>query len=235
MNSTAKKKADFLFLILSALFISALVVTNLIANKFVEVNLGFKTFIISAGILPYPLTFLITDLLSEIYGRKKTNQVVIGGLFASVFVLFALWLGHSFPAIGSSPVNDEVYDVVFSKSWRVISSSMIAYLIAQFIDVRIYHFWKRLTGGKYLWLRNNGSTIVSQLLDTSLVVFVLFVGVLSFDTMIGYIKDGFLFKVLFALVDTPFLYFSVFFARKFIGLKKNEEVQEVTLIQRNRE
>ena len=88
MNRQKKKHADALYLLLAGLFIAALVTCNLIANKFISVDLGFKTFIISAGVIPYPITFLITDILSEIYGRKKTSAVVYTGLAASVFVLF---------------------------------------------------------------------------------------------------------------------------------------------------
>lgn len=225
MKNEKHQQKAFLFLVLAALFIAALVVTNLIANKFVEVPLGFKTFVISAGVLPYPITFLITDILSEIYGRKKTNQVVVAGFFSSLFVLLTLWLGSEFNAIPDSPISNETYDTVFAKTWRVITSSMVAYLVAQFVDVRIYHFWKKLTKGKHLWLRNNGSTILSQLLDTTLVVFVLFVGEISFDKMIGFIQDGWFFKVLVALADTALLYLIVYLIRKYFGLKKGEEIQ----------
>ena len=163
------------YIFLSAIFIASLVTCNLIANKFVTVDLGFKVFIVSAGILPYPLTFLVTDLISELYGQKKANLVVFSGFVASMFVLLFLWLGGQFNAIPSSIVNDDIYNSVFQNAWRIIAASMIAYLFAQFIDVRIFHFWKRLTNGKHLWLRNNGSTIASQLVDTTLVIMILFV------------------------------------------------------------
>ena len=155
-----------------------------------EINLGFKTFIVSAGILPYPLTFLITDILSEVYGRKMTNRVVASGFFASIMVLLFLWLGSIAPAIQTSPINNETFNLVFSNAWRVIAASMIAYLSAQFLDVRLFHFWKNLTKGKHLWLRNNASTIGSQLVDTTLVVCVLFVGVWPTGQIIQAIIDG---------------------------------------------
>ncbi len=145
MNKEKRKQADRLYLLLAALFIAALVTCNLVANKFIAIDLGFKTFIISAGVLPYPITFLITDILSEIYGRKKTNAVVLSGLAASLLVLLIIYLGNSFDAIPDSPVNNEAYSTVFGNSWRVIFASMTAYLFAQLVDVRIYHFWKKLT------------------------------------------------------------------------------------------
>lgn len=226
MDSKKIKHAAVLYSVLSALFVAALVTTNLIANKFVQVDLGFYVFEISAGVLPYPLTFLITDILSEIYGQKKTQRVVFAGFFSSVLVLGILWLGHTFPAIENSPVNNEGYTAVFKSSGRVIFSSMIAYLAAQFVDVRLFHFWKRLTNGKHLWIRNNFSTVLSQLTDTTLVVAVLFWGRMSWTEMGVLILNGWAFKVLVAFVDTPFLYAAVFGIKKYFGLRANEEILE---------
>ena len=200
------KFKDHLYIFLCAIFISSLITCNLIANKFVSVDLGFKVFIVSAGILPYPLTFLVTDLISELYGQKKANIVVFSGFVASMFVLLFLWLGGQFNAIPSSIVNDDTYNAVFQNAWRIIAASMTAYLFAQFIDVRIFHFWKRLTNGNHLWLRNNGSTIASQLIDTTLVVIILFVGVWESGQIISAIIDGWLFKMLMAAIDTPIIY-----------------------------
>ncbi|MFT4846034.1 MAG: putative integral membrane protein (TIGR00697 family), partial [Sediminicola sp.] len=169
MNTTKRNNEAFgLYLLLGGLFITALITCNLIANKFVTVDLGFKVFTISAGVLPYPITFLLTDILSEIYGRKKTNAVVYTGFAASLFVLMMLYLGSLFPSIEESPVNDDYYNTVFQNSWRIILASMVAYLTAQLVDVRLFHFWKKLTKGKKLWLRNNASTILSQFVDTTL-------------------------------------------------------------------
>jgi hypothetical protein len=219
------KRAGITFVVLAALFIAALITCNLVANKFVSVDLGFKTFIISAGVIPYPLTFLITDILSEIYGRKNTNIVVFSGFFASLFVLLILYLGHIFPAIDNSPVSNENFDIVFQNSKKVILSSMLAYLSAQFVDVRIFHFIKGKTKGKHLWLRNNFSTIFSQFLDTTLVVGVIFLGELSLSEMLPLIGDGWLFKTLFAATDTLLIYPVVYSLRSYFNLKAGEEIK----------
>lgn len=221
LNTEKSKK---IYLYLAATFIAALVVCNLIANKFITIDLGFKTFVISAGVLPYPITFLITDILSEIYGKKKTARIVWAGLGASLFVLGVLLLAQQFTAIAGSPVDDETFNKVFGNSWRVIFASMTAYLCAQLIDVRIYHFWKEKTAGKHLWLRNNFSTVFSQLVDTTLVVCVLFLGVRSHSEIIQFILDGWLFKMLCAFIDTPLLYASTAFIRNKLDLKFGEEV-----------
>ena len=217
------KFRDQFYIILSGIFIASLVTCNLIANKFVTVDLGFKVFIVSAGILPYPLTFLVTDLISELYGQKKANLVVFSGFVASMFVLLFLWLGAQFDAIPSSIVNDMTYNSVFQNAWRLIAASMVAYLFAQFIDVRIFHFWKKLTNGKHLWLRNNGSTIASQLVDTTLVICILFVGVWETDQIKSAIIDGWLFKMLMAFIDTPIIYGIIHLLKGKIDIAELEE------------
>ena len=214
---------DRFYIILLGIFIASLVTCNLIANKFVTVNLGFKVFIVSAGILPYPLTFLVTDLISEIYGQKKANLVVFSGFVASMFVLSFLWLGAQFNSIPNSIVNDFTYNTVFQNAWRLITASMIAYLFAQFIDVRIFHFWKKLTNGKHLWLRNNGSTIASQLIDTTLVIFILFVGVWDTNQILSAIIDGWIFKMLIALLDTPIIYVVIYLLKGKIDIAPYQE------------
>jgi len=214
---------DRFYIILAGIFIASLVTCNLIANKFVTVNLGFKVFIISAGILPYPLTFLVTDLISEIYGQKKANLVVFSGFVASIFVLSFLWLGAQFNSIPNSIVDDFTYNTVFQNAWRLITASMVAYLFAQFIDVRVFHFWKKLTNGKHLWLRNNGSTIASQLIDTTLVISILFVGVWDTNQILSAIIDGWIFKMLIALLDTPIIYVVIYLLKGKIDIAPYQE------------
>ena len=214
---------DQFYLVLAGIFIASLVTCTLIANKFVTVDLGFKVFIVSAGIIQYPLKFLVTDLISELYGQKKANLVVFSGFIASLFVLLFLWLGGQFNSIPSSIVDDVTYNSVFRNAWRLIAASMVAYLIAQFIDVRIFHFWKKLTNGKHLWLRNNGSTIASQLVDTSLVICILFVGVWKPDQIISAIFDGWMFKMLMAFIDTPIIYGILYLLKGKIDIATYEE------------
>jgi queuosine precursor transporter len=209
LETPEKRQIDFPFLLLASLFLAALVVCNLIARKFVTVDLGFHQFVVSAGILPYPITFLVTDLISEIYGRRRANLLVTAGFLASIFVLGVVWLGAQFPSVPFSPVSDEAYhNVIATDAWRTVFASMLAYLVAQYIDVYLFEFWRHLTHGRHLWLRNNGSTIVSQMVDSSLVIFVLFYGNEEWgaEKMLTTIRDMWMFKSLMALADTPFFY-----------------------------
>lgn len=209
------------------MFIAALVASNLIFQKFFYWNpFGWFRFELSVGILPYPITFLITDIISEIYGRKKANQVVIAGIFASFFSMGILLIANYTPAIESSPINNLLFTKVFGLSPIAVLASMLAYLLAQFIDIRIFHFWKRKTKGKHLWLRNNFSTFSSQLIDTLTVVTLLCsFGVLPWSLFSTLVISGFVFKVLIAALDTPILYFIVFLFRKRFKLKVGEEIQ----------
>ena len=218
---------DRLFLILAGIFIAALVSCNLIFQKFFSwTPFGLYTFEISVGILPYPVTFLVTDIISELYGKRKADQVVISGLIASVFVSLLVLLADAVPQTPWSPVSNEAFSKVFGLTGPAVFASMTAYLTAQFIDIRIFHFWKKLTRGKHLWLRNNGSTIFSQLVDTAAVLILLiFVfgtieapeGSDSWSHFLKLLENGFLFKILCALVDTPLFYAAVWYLKPRIG------------------
>ncbi|ADV49416.1 protein of unknown function DUF165 [Cellulophaga algicola DSM 14237] len=232
MTTEDKKFAFKLYLFLAALFITSLVVSNLIFQKFFywkpfgDVTVfGASLFEVSVGILPYPITFLITDLISEMYGRKKANQVVTAGIFASFFSMGIILLANYVPAIEGSPVQDETFSHVFALSPIAVLASMMAYLLAQYIDVAIYHFWKNLTKGKHLWLRNNFSTFLSQFIDTFVVVGLLCIfKVLPWSLFKGLVVSGFIFKIIIAFLDTPFLYFCVYLCRKRFKLKLGEEI-----------
>lgn len=227
MNQKLRSEAFTIYLILASMFIAALVASNLIFQKFFYWNpFGWFRFELSVGILPYPITFLITDIISEIYGRKKANQVVIAGIFASFFSMCIILIANYTPAIDSSPINNQTFSKVFGLSPIAVLASMLAYLFAQFVDIRIFHFWKRKTNGKHLWLRNNFSTFSSQLIDTSTVVGLLCVfKVLPWSLFGTLVLSGFLFKIIIALLDTPVLYFIVYLFKKRFHLKQGEEIK----------
>jgi|TARA_A100001011_G_scaffold104890_1_gene111058 uncharacterized integral membrane protein (TIGR00697 family) len=197
-----------LYLIFAGIFIASLVACNLIFQKFFTWNFLGLTFELSVGIIAYPVTFLVTDLISELYGKKRANQVVISGFCASVFTTLLIFISMNATAADWSPVDSVTFNKVFGLSAPAFLASMMAYLTAQFIDVRIFHFWKRLTKGKHLWLRNNASTMFSQLVDTSMVLIILCsAGAIGWERFGSLLLMGWLFKVLVALIDTPIIYF----------------------------
>ncbi|MXZ55905.1 MAG: queuosine precursor transporter [Gammaproteobacteria bacterium] len=232
------------FLVLSGIFLGSLAMLNIVGiTRFLDLTFhvfGLKIPVtIAVGILPYPVTFLCTDLISELYGRKRAADMVWVGFLVNVWVVFILWLGGVLPgastevaidAAGRRPLFFEIQEYAF----LIVGGSMVAYLCAQFCDVHLFHFWKRLTKGKHLWLRNNGSTLVSQLIDTVAVILIAHFfskNGLPLDPdkgmwvqLIVMIASGYVFKLLVALVDTGPAYLAVKLLRPYLGLKQYEEV-----------
>lgn len=223
LRNTNPSRAERAFTVLAGVFIGALVITNAIASKFF-VLFGQE---LSCGIIAYPVTFLVTDLLSEIYGRKRASTVVISGFVVSVFVTGVVWIAKHAPTYAQSPVDAESFNTVFGLLPGIVLGSMIAYLVAQLIDVQIFEFWRRLTGGKYMWLRNNGSTFFSQLVDTIMVVTIALVvwpmidgspttEPLTFDTWQGIVFGQYVFKIGIAALDTPLFYVATHYLTRWI-------------------
>lgn len=210
------RRYDFIFLILSGIFLSSLVIANSLVFKFFDVSLPFVGVVtLSVGTIPYPVTFLCTDLISELYGKKRADALVLTGLLVSGYLLLVMEVGRIAPVsrLQDAAAVQGHYEAVFGQSARAIFASMVAYLLAQFLDVRLYHFWRRLTNGKHLWLRNNGSTMLSQLVDTAAVVTILFYGVWTQEQIAVVIASGYAFKLLAALLDTPLLYLTAHWLR----------------------
>ena len=224
------KSAESLYLVLASIFIASLVSCNLIFQKFFQFDIwlpfiGDYTFAQSVGLLPYPITFLVTDIISEIYGQKRASRVVTAGLFASIFMLIIVTISDLSQAAPWSPVDNQTFSKVFGLSSAAVFASMVAYLFAQYIDVRLFHFWKNLTKGKHLWLRNNASTMFSQFIDTFMVLSLLcYFGVIQWSIFTQLLLNGFLFKVVFAALDTPVVYGILFLARKKFNLEFGEEL-----------
>jgi uncharacterized integral membrane protein (TIGR00697 family) len=214
-------RRERLFIVFAGLFLGTLAMLNILGiSRFIDLSVdlgGFRLpLVLPVGVLPYPLTFLCTDFISELYGRRRANFVVTVGLLLNVWVVFILWLGGTLPGVANEPPPAEnVFFQVRALAFGAVTASMIAYLAAQYVDVQLFHFWKRLTKGKMLWVRNNGSTLVSQLVDTVAVTLVTFA---SLDAVPGdpetsvlwrllvLIYSGYAFKLVTALLDTvPFI------------------------------
>jgi uncharacterized integral membrane protein (TIGR00697 family) len=234
-------RREVVFLVLSGLFLGTLGMLNILGiSRFVNIfTWGDFAVTVAVGVIPYPLTFLCTDLISELYGKQRANQVVWVGLLLNLWVLSMVWLGGVLPgfeatdpatgelikdAAGRLPVFFEIRNLTFG----AVTASMLAYLTAQFVDVYLFHFWKELTKGKHLWLRNNGSTLVSQMVDTIAVVLIthFLAGALPIDQgqelwpqLLRFISYGYLFKLVAALLDTGPFYLGVFWLSDYLGLK----------------
>lgn len=194
-------------MILLSIFVTSLVLANLLGSK-VTTIFGIVT---SVGIFAYPLTFLITDAVEEVRGKKITKVFIYAGFVALLLSFVLTWIGINIrPA--SFYANKEAYRTVFGNSLRIIIASIIAFLLSQTHDIWAFNFWKKKTGGKYLWLRNNLSTTVSQLIDTTIFTFIAFYHVSPGFTairMIQMIIPYWILKSGFAFIDTPLVYLLV--------------------------
>ncbi len=223
MDKKLKSEAENIYLILGGLFIASLVTSNLIFQKFFSWDFfGLHNFELSVGILPYPITFLVTDIISEIYGKKRAQRVILAGIFASAFMLLIIIASSLVTATEWSPIQNDEFNKVFGFTFIAVAASLSAYLLAQFVDVQLFHFWKKLTKGKHLWLRNNASTFLSQFIDTFTVLMLLCIfGVIEWKLFGILLLNGYLFKVFVAMMDTPIIYLVVYLFRKRFHLKDN--------------
>jgi len=190
--------------ILLAVFVAALILANVIGSKITTI-FGVVT---SVGIFAYPITFLITDAVEEVRGKKVSAVFIYAGMVALLVSIILVWIGIKMPP-ASFYVSNEAYTTVFGSSIRIIIASMAAFLISQTHDIWAFNFWKQKTHGKYLWLRNNLSTITSQLIDTTLFTFIAFYQMTPAFTVariFQMIIPYWILKVGFAFLDTPFVY-----------------------------
>lgn len=268
-ESQIHRRREAVFLVFAGVFLGSLAMLNILGvSKFIALasitdgvwswgTFGKVSFAVAVGVLPYPITFLCTDFISELYGRRRASRVVWMGLALNLWVLFVLWLGGALPpspdpvvqgtlANGSPVLGPPLPGVVtdasgsfvrYDDAWTflrirelafgAVAASMIAYLAAQLVDVHVFHFWKRLTNGRHLWLRNNGSTIVSQLVDTTAVIIITHFVARSlpinpdddvWPQLLLFIATGYVFKVCAAAIDTVPFYLGAPGLRRFLRL-----------------
>ncbi len=174
----------------------------------------------TAGNVLYASTFLVTDILSEKYGKKSAQTAVSLGLFTTVIWVIGTQLTLLFTPNANDYINPSL-QVVFGMVPRIAISSIVVYAISQFLDVHLYHFWWKKTGenSKYLWLRNNGSTLISQLVDTVLFTTFAFIGTYPWSVFFSIMITTYVFKAIVALLDTPFIYL----VTKITPMKMSEE------------
>lgn len=204
LSAIIAKKYGVVYII--GLFGAMVVIANILANKIVT----FFLWTAPAGVIVYSTTFLLTDMLSEFYGKKTAKQAIWVGFFANLVLVVSVLIAITWPS-ADFWTNQEAFESILGNTWRIVLASFIAYIVSQNHDVWAFHFWKKKTNGKYLWLRNNFSTIVSQFIDTVVFVFIAFYGLFP----IGHMIVGlFIIKVILALVDTPFIYLVRYFYNK---------------------
>ena len=243
-------RRERVFLVFAGIFLGTLAMLNILGiSRFIKLadlttaSGTTLTFAIAVGVLPYPITFLCTDFISEFYGRKRANFVVLVGLLLNIWVVIVMWFGGILPgfeaidpasgellrdAAGRLPVFFEIRALTFG----AVTASMFAYMAAQFCDVYVFHFWKRVTKGRMLWVRNNGSTMISQLVDTTAVILIThyYAHALPIDPaqpvarqLALFIATGYAFKFLVAALDTVPFYIGVRYLSRYLQLDPTRE------------
>ena len=226
-----------IYLVLASIFVVLLVLTNMIGVKLFQAP--FKPgFALTTGIIVYPLTFLVTDVVSEIYGKRRADFMVVIGLVMSLLMVVVVqialavaphpyWVPPTGAVYPDAAGYQKAFESVFTLQGVLLFGSMAAYLCAQLCDNWLYHFWKQLTKGRHLWLRNNGSTMISQLVDTAVVNSILFYVGFGMEFMVGVkiMATIYVYKLIIAALDTPLVYLFVYLIKRALGVRFHEDVQ----------
>jgi uncharacterized PurR-regulated membrane protein YhhQ (DUF165 family) len=245
-EAALQERRERVFLVLAGFFLCAMTLLNVIGiTRFVEIG----PMALAVGVLPYPLTFLCTDLISELYGRRRANFLVWVGFSLNFFILGCMWLGNALPGVApeSQPPwqvialaedialpngqvlsgSVEMFHLLYACTSGAVFASMMAYIAAQFCDVHLFHFFKRMTHGRHLWLRNNFSTLTSQLVDSIMVISVTFgavflAGGITLPALLVLMGSNYVFKVVVALADTVPFYLLTIRLRNYLDIDNHK-------------
>jgi uncharacterized PurR-regulated membrane protein YhhQ (DUF165 family) len=237
------ERRERVFIVLAGFFLCAMTLLNVVGiTRFVQLGPAA----LAIGVLPYPLTFLCTDLICELYGKRRATFLVWLGLALNIFIWCLLTLGDALPSVAqdaqppwqvlqlaqdvSLPNGDvisesiELFHLIYACTSGAVFASMLAYIAAQYCDVQLFHFWKRVTRGKYLWVRNNFSTLISQMVDSVLVISVTFGAVLlaggmTMEQLLILMGSNYLFKMIVALLDTGPFYLGVHYLKNYLEIE----------------
>lgn len=228
MNHTFDRKT-WLFVVLAGLFVTNAVTAELISNKLISIPIALNVFghkigplVTVIGILPWPVVFLLTDLLNEFYGAKTVRRLswITSGLILYCFVIVGISL--KIPALelpNSQLADNQSYNLVFGQAQMVIVGSIAAFLFSQLLDASLFKWIKSKTGDRFIWLRSTGSTLVSQLVDSYIVLFIGFVvpGTMSWTDYLSIAPTNYLLKLLIGLALTPLIYVGHYTVKKYLA------------------
>jgi len=225
-----KSKRETLFMVLAGIFITCAIVAELISCKFINIGL----FDIIAGILPWPVVFLATDIMNEFYGKYAVKKLtyITAGLIVLMFLLTNAAI--AIPATAHSPVSDEIFNKVFGNASAVAVGSIVAFLISQVVDIWAFWLMHKLTKGKYIWLRSTGSTVISQLVDSFMVLFVGFFLLqrrMTFTEVLEYTVKGYSTKLMLAIVLTPVIYLGHFAIKRYLGDEASDKLEHQSAVE----
>ena len=228
MNNILFTKKQWLFVFLAGLFITNAVTAELISNKLIEVPLSINLFgnklgpfVTIVGILPWPVVFLLTDLLNEFYGYKAVRRLSWITAILISYCFIVVGLSMEIPAVeieGSNLSDDASFNKVFGQAQMVIVGSICAFLVSQILDASLFMWIKSKTGERFIWLRSTGSTLISQLIDSYIVLYIGFVlpGTLSFTDFMEIAPSNYVLKIVIAILLTPLIYLGHYLIKRFV-------------------
>ena len=223
------ERRNWLFIILAGLFITNAVTAELISNKLIQVPIEFNLFgshfgpfATIIGILPWPVVFLLTDLMNEFYGQKAVRRLswITAGLIAYCFIIVGISLAiPAYEIPGSDLADNASYLKVFGQSQMIIVGSICAFLVSQLLDAFLFDKIKHRTGNRFIWLRSTGSTVVSQVIDSYIVLYIGFVlpGKMSMGTYMTVAPTNYILKLLIAISLTPLIYLGHYVMRRYLN------------------
>ena len=205
---------------LTGLFVGLLILSNVIAVKLIAIG---DWIVLPAAAIIYVCTYPLLDVITETYGKRVARRTVFTGLIAQVLALGFIWLAITVPPAPFYE-DQEAFETIFSGSFRVTVASLLAYIVSQNVDVAIFDRLKKKHGRKKLWVRNNASTMASQLIDTSLFILIAFFGTMPLAALGTLILTQYVFKFVVAIVDTPIVYGLVHLVRRYDRTTLKEEL-----------
>jgi uncharacterized integral membrane protein (TIGR00697 family) len=194
------------FLILAGTFVTCLIVGDLIGGRLYGFELAGLDLAVSAGMIPFPVTFLLTDLINEFYGKRLAKFVTLLGFGMAVLTLVIVFVADAIPSAPFTAIADGCYTDVFTDSLRIFAASLASYLAAQMTDILVFHWLKRVTANRFLWLRATGSTAASQLIDTVAIQSLAWIGTPQESLIPQLIITSYVVKLLVAIALTPAIY-----------------------------
>ena len=230
-DAQVNERRQWLFIVLAGMFITCAITAELISNKLIEIPIEFDflgsqfgPFTTIVGVLPWPIVFLLTDLMNEFYGIKAVKRLswITAGLIAFCFLIVTLAMFIPAKEIpGSSLASNREFNQVFGQARMVIVGSIAAFLFSQLLDVLVFHWIKERTGNRFIWLRSTGSTVVSQLIDSYIVLYIGFVvpGNISFSDYMSIAPTNYVLKLIIAISLTPLIYLGHYVVKRYLAIK----------------
>ena len=214
MNLTRKQ---IVFAVLAGIFITNAIVAELIGGKLIQIG----PFILSVGILPWPIVFIATDLINEYFGKTGVKKLTYLTTALIIYCFVILFGAMAIPASNISAVSDIAFKEVFGQSMMIIVASIIAFVFSQLLDASLFAWFNKKTNGKMIWLRSTGSTIISQLFDSFIVSGIAFylTGKVTLATYVNMASTGYLAKLILAISLTPLIYLGHYGIKKYIDGK----------------